>query len=167
MSQCNGIFTDQSIFRYFSREMGQFQSSTRARFSKDKTMRPHVNMSRSSPHVDTSPCLWLQLVTEVPVGIWIGHKFKVKIDRFVKTSWQEYGVVAGSYWWAPAMVDLDFAKKMDAQALIVKKCRIRHSHLKTVFGHPKNQTSRVTYEDSNVNRRSSKCKNFSQACVGV
>ena len=27
MSQCNGIFTDQSIFRYFSREIVQFQST--------------------------------------------------------------------------------------------------------------------------------------------
>ena len=44
ISQCNGIFTDQSIFRYFSRELGQFQS-TWARFGRDKTMRPHVNMS--------------------------------------------------------------------------------------------------------------------------
>ena len=25
--QCNGIFTNQSIFRYFSREIGQFQST--------------------------------------------------------------------------------------------------------------------------------------------
>ena len=27
LSQCNGIFTDQSIFRYFPREIGQFQST--------------------------------------------------------------------------------------------------------------------------------------------
>ena len=33
---------------------------------------------------------------EVPVGIWIRDKFKLKIDRSVKTTWQEYGVVAGS-----------------------------------------------------------------------
>ena len=25
ISQCNGIFTDQSVFRYFSLEKGQFQ----------------------------------------------------------------------------------------------------------------------------------------------
>ena len=35
MSKCNGIFTDQSIFIYFSREIGQFLY-TRARFGKDK-----------------------------------------------------------------------------------------------------------------------------------
>ena len=27
ISQCNSIFTNQSIFRYFSREIGQFQST--------------------------------------------------------------------------------------------------------------------------------------------
>ena len=27
ISQCNGIFTDQSIFRYFFREIFQFQST--------------------------------------------------------------------------------------------------------------------------------------------
>ena len=96
LSQCDGIFTDQSKFRYFSREIGQFQS-TWSRFSKDKTMRPHVNMSTSCWHVNICPCLWLQLVTEVPVGIWIHDKFKLKIDRSVKTLWQEYGVVAGSW----------------------------------------------------------------------
>ena len=48
--QCNGIFTDQSIFRYFSREIGQFQS-TWARFLRIKqcgltwTCRHHVDMS--------------------------------------------------------------------------------------------------------------------------
>ena len=50
----NGIFTDQSIFRYFSREIGQFQP-TWARFGEDKTMRPHVRCR----HVNISPCLWL------------------------------------------------------------------------------------------------------------
>ena len=40
-------------------------------------------------------------VTEVPVGIWIRDKFKLKIDRSLKTSWREYGVVTGSQWWAP------------------------------------------------------------------
>ena len=50
----------------------------------------------SFQHVDKSPCLWLQLVTEVPVGIWIRIKFKVEIDRSVKTPSQEYGVIAGS-----------------------------------------------------------------------
>ena len=102
MRQCNDIFTDQSIFRYFSREIGQFQS-TWARFGEDKTLRPHVNMSASCRHVNISPCSWLQLVTEVPVGIWIRDKFKLKIDRSVKTPWQEYEVVAGSQWWAPAV----------------------------------------------------------------
>ena len=44
ISQCSGIFTDQSIFRNFPREKGQFQS-TLARFGEDQTMRPHLNMS--------------------------------------------------------------------------------------------------------------------------
>ena len=96
-----GICTDQSIFRYFSRQIGQFQS-TWARFIADKTMRPHLNISTSCRHVNISPCSWLQLVTEVPVGIWIQGKFKLKIDQSVKTPWQEYRVVAGSLWWAPA-----------------------------------------------------------------
>ena len=64
-------------------------------FGKDKTMRPHVNMSTSCRHVKISPCLWLQLVTQVPVEIWLRVKLKLKIDRSVKTLWQEYGVVAG------------------------------------------------------------------------
>ena len=54
--------------RYFSREIGQFQS-TWAIFDEDKIMRPHVNMPRSCRHVNISPCLRLQLITEVPVGI--------------------------------------------------------------------------------------------------
>ena len=95
INQCNGIFTDQSIFRYYSREIGQFQS-TWARFGKNKTMRSHVNTSTWCRHANNSPCLWLQLVTEVPVGIWIRDKFRLKIDRSVKTPWQEHGVVAGS-----------------------------------------------------------------------
>ena len=36
---------------------------------KDKTMRPHVKKSTSFRHVNISPSLRLQLVTEVPVGI--------------------------------------------------------------------------------------------------
>ena len=88
-------------FRYFPREIGQFQS-TLARFGEDKTMQPLVNMSTSCRHVNISPCLLMQLVTEVPVGIWIRNEFKLKIDRSVKTPCQEYGVVAGSKWWAPA-----------------------------------------------------------------
>ena len=82
-------------FRYFSRETGQFQSIS-AHFGKEKTMRPHVNMSTLRGHDNISPCCWLQLVSEVPVGIWIRDKFKLKINRSVKTPWQEYGVVAGS-----------------------------------------------------------------------
>ena len=101
MSQCNSIFTDQSIFRNYSRKITQFQS-TWARFGKDKTIRLHVNMSTSYRNVNISPCLWLQLVTEIPVGIWIRDKFKLKIDRFVKTPWQECREVASSLWWAPA-----------------------------------------------------------------
>ena len=66
-----------------------------SRFGKDKTMRSHVNMSTSCRHVKISPCLWLQLVTQVPVEIWIRVKLKLKIDRSVKTLWQEYGAVAG------------------------------------------------------------------------
>ena len=71
-------------FKCFSREIDQFQS-TWVRFGKDKTMQSHVNMSTSCRHVIISPCLWLQLVTEVPVGIWIRDKFKPEIDRSVKT----------------------------------------------------------------------------------
>ena len=66
-------------------------------------MRPHVNMSTLFRHVNISPCLWLQLVTEVPMGICIRNKFKLKIDRSVKTPWEEYAVVAGSLWWAPGL----------------------------------------------------------------
>ena len=102
ISQCNGIFTDQSLFRCFSCKTGQFQS-TWAPVGKDKTMRPHVNMSTLFRHVNISPCLWLQLVTEVPMGICIRNKFKLKIDRSVKTPWEEYAVVAGSLWWAPGL----------------------------------------------------------------
>ena len=57
-------------------------------------MRPHVNMSTSCGHVNISPCLWLQLLTEVPVGIWTRDKFKLKIDWSVKTPlwWALWGV---------------------------------------------------------------------------
>ena len=58
---------------------------TWAHFGESKTMGSHVNMSTSCRHVNISPCLWLQLVTEVPVRIWICAKFKLKIDRSVKT----------------------------------------------------------------------------------
>ena len=43
------------------------------------------------------------MVAEVPVGIWIQYKLKLKIDRSVKTPWQEYCVDAGSWWWAPGL----------------------------------------------------------------
>ena len=56
ISQCNRIFTNQSSFRYFSREIVQFQC-TWARFGEDKTMRPHVNIPLSCRHVNISPCL--------------------------------------------------------------------------------------------------------------
>ena len=58
INQCNGIFTDQSIFRYFPHKIkiGQFQS-TRTRFRKNKRMRPHVNKSTSFRQVNVSPCL--------------------------------------------------------------------------------------------------------------
>ena len=93
-------FTEQSIFRFFSREIGQFPSKW-VRFSKDKTMRPHVNMLTSCRHYNNSPHLWLQLITKVSVGMQIRDKFKLKIARSVKTPWQEYGEVAGSWWLAP------------------------------------------------------------------
>ena len=65
-------------------------------------MRLHVNISTSCRHVNISPCLCrLQLVTEVLVGTLIREKFKLKIYRSVKRLWQEYGVAAGSWWWAP------------------------------------------------------------------
>ena len=62
MNQYNGILTDQSIFRYFFREIGQFRS-TWLRFGEDKTMRA------SREHVDIiSTCQhWSVLV------IVIGH----------------------------------------------------------------------------------------------
>ena len=81
---------EQSIFYHW---IGQFQS-TWACFGEDKTVRPRVNKSTSFRHVDISPCLWLQLVTELPVGIWIRDIFKLKIDRSVRTPWQEYGVTS-------------------------------------------------------------------------
>ena len=65
-------------------------------------LRPHENKSTLYQHVNFRLCLWLQLVTDVPVGIWIRDKFKLKIERTVKTPWQEFRVVAGSQWWAPA-----------------------------------------------------------------
>ena len=64
-------------------------------------------MLTSCRHVNISPCLWLQLITEVPVGIWIRDKFKLKIDLSVKTPWQEYGVVVGSSRWAPVISYFD------------------------------------------------------------
>ena len=75
ISQYKFIFTDQSAARYFFREIGQFQC-TWACFGKDKTMRPHVNMSTSCRHeiVNINPCLWLQMVTEVPVGISVNSR---------------------------------------------------------------------------------------------
>ena len=36
-------------------------------------------------------------VLVIVLRIWIRDKFKLKIDLSVKTSWQEYGVVAGSW----------------------------------------------------------------------
>ena len=94
LSQCNGFFAEQSIFRYFryfSREIGLFQST----FGKDKTMRPHVNMSTIVRVLMTAIGYWGSC------GTWIRDKWKLKIDRSVKTPWQEYGVVAGSKWGAP------------------------------------------------------------------
>ena len=93
------IFTDQSIFRYFPREIVQFES-TWTRFGKDKTMRPQVRMSSLCRHVSISPCFWSQLVTEVPVGIWIRDNFKLKIDQSVKTPvvtgiWDSYSLRVG------------------------------------------------------------------------
>ena len=93
--ECNDIFTDQSIFRYCPLEIGQFQCTWEC-FGKDKTMRPFVNITTLYRRVNISPCLWLQLVTEVLLRIRIQTK-----NRLVKTLWQEYGVVSGSWWWAP------------------------------------------------------------------
>ena len=89
----------EAYFRYFSPEIGWFQS-TWARFGKSKTTRPQENMLTSFRHVGISPFFWLQLVTEVPVRIWIRGKFKIKfkIDRSLKKPSQEY---AGSLWWPP------------------------------------------------------------------
>ena len=56
----------------------------------------HFSLFISFGLVNISSCLWLKLVTEVPVGIWIRDKFNLKIDRSVKMPWQEYGVAASS-----------------------------------------------------------------------
>ena len=95
-------------FSIFSREIGQFQS-TWARFGEEKTMWPHVNMSKSCRHVNISPCLWFQLVTEVPVGIWIWDNFKLKIYRSVKAP----------CWWVPvcSYVSCLFRFQIPADAL--------------------------------------------------
>ena len=96
ISQCHGIFIDQSIFRNFSLEIGQFSLHEHASVKmKHCGLTKGVNMSTSCRHVDISPCLWLQSVTAVPVGIWLRDKLKLKIDRSVKTPWQAYGAVAG------------------------------------------------------------------------
>ena len=87
-SQGNSIFTDQSIFKYFSSKIRQFQSAPVSVTIKQ------CGLTWTCRHVNISSCLWL--VTEVPVGIWIRDKFKLKIDRSMKTPCQEYGVVAGS-----------------------------------------------------------------------
>ena len=79
-------FTDHSILRYFSREIDQFQS-TWVLFGMDKTIIRHVSMSTSCRLVNVTPCLWSQLVSKFPVRIWIRDKFKIKIDRSVKTPW--------------------------------------------------------------------------------
>ena len=74
--------------------MGQFQS-TRARFGKDKTMRPHVNMSTL---VRSCDCNWSMRF------LW-GPGFKQKIDLSAKTPLNAYGEFAGSYWgWALGQV---------------------------------------------------------------
>ena len=86
ISYWNGIFTDQSVFRYCSRQIGHLQS-TWAHFCADKTMQPHVNMSTSFRHSDLSLCLWLQLVTEVPVGIWIQTKNRSVYENTVTAIW--------------------------------------------------------------------------------
>ena len=47
------------------------------------------------------------------MGIWIRDKFKLKMDRSVKTPWQEYGVVAGSQWLAPEWTWFEFLHQTD------------------------------------------------------
>ena len=49
ISQYNCNFTNQSILRYFSHNIGQFQCTWEC-FGKDKTKQPHVNMSASFQH---------------------------------------------------------------------------------------------------------------------
>ena len=77
-TRCNGNISDQSIFWYFSREIGQFQF-TWTRFGKDKTMRPRVNLSISCRNANISPCLWLQMVTEAPSTL---IRFQTKTELF-------------------------------------------------------------------------------------
>ena len=101
ISKCNGILTDQSIFRYFSREMGQFQP-TWERSVRIKqcnltwTFLRHFKLSTLGHACDCNWSLRFLWGSEFEI-----MKFKLKIDRFVKTSWQEYGVVTGSSWSAP------------------------------------------------------------------
>ena len=92
MSQCNDIFTDKSIFRYFScRKIGQFQK-TWAHFGKNKTIRPHVTLVRAYE------CNWLlRFLWRSEFDIDIDRdKFKLKVDRSLETLWQEYGVEQAS-----------------------------------------------------------------------
>ena len=90
-------------FSYFSREIDQFQC-TWARFFKDKAMQPHVNMSTSYRHVNISPCMWLQLVTEIPVGIWIRDnwiqtKNKSVCENAVTGTWGSCRLLLMSSWY--------------------------------------------------------------------
>ena len=77
-------------------------------------------------HVKMSPCFWLKLDTEVPVVIWIRDKFKLKIDRSVKTPWLEYGAVAGSYSWALVNNNLHFRKPILCFVCVVRNTYIEN-----------------------------------------
>ena len=50
----------------------------------------------------------------------IRDKFKLKIARSVKAPWQEYGVVAGSQWWAPDFFSTKINRRLVFLFIITK-----------------------------------------------
>ena len=77
----------------FSREIGRF-------WSRSVSVRENILFFflifrwNNDANSKFSLCLWL--VTELPAWVWIRGKFKLKIDRSVKTPWLDHGVVASS-----------------------------------------------------------------------
>ena len=81
-------------YRFVSEETKQ---KTWAHFGKNKTIRPHVTLVRAYECNSLLRFLW-RSEFEIKLD---QDKFKLKVDRSAKTSWQEYGVVGGFWWWAP------------------------------------------------------------------